>query len=198
MTETDRLLTVPSAVMQQQNEMVAALAKPGEAIVESLTPAKAHLLHMAVGMIGELIEMHDASDRENAVEEAGDFEFYFTGFMQGINATEEELRETEVEIGHTNFLSTVGVLLDLTKKFTVYNKDVDRDLFVQQLVRVGYFMDNVYVQTAEQQSNTDPITREEAIRHNINKLWTGENARYSSGSYSDEQAQARADKVDQE
>lgn len=72
--------------------MVAALAKSGRAIIESLTPDKAHALHMAVGISGEAGELLDAVkksviynkpiDRENIVEELGDLEFYMEGLRQ--------------------------------------------------------------------------------------------------------------------
>lgn len=76
------------------NAMVAALAKPGAAIVESLDPEKAHLLHMAIGIAGEAGELLDAIkkhviynkviDLKNVVEELGDLEFYMEGMRQGI------------------------------------------------------------------------------------------------------------------
>lgn len=81
-------------------KMVEALAKPGEAIVEEMTPFKAHLLHMAVGISGEAGELLDAIkkaviynkpiDRENVIEELGDLEFYMEGLRQGLGLSREE------------------------------------------------------------------------------------------------------------
>jgi NTP pyrophosphatase (non-canonical NTP hydrolase) len=75
--------------MSEFEAMVDALAKPGEAILASLTPEKAHLLHMAVGIAGEAGELLDAikkhviynkePDLKNIVEELGDLEFYMEG-----------------------------------------------------------------------------------------------------------------------
>jgi len=45
--------------MTTHNEMVRALTKPGTEILESLTPAKAHLMHMAMGISGEAGETLD-------------------------------------------------------------------------------------------------------------------------------------------
>jgi len=80
-------------------EMVMTLAKPGEDIIESLTPQKAHLLHMAVGIAGEAGELLDAIkkhvvynkplDYRNVIEELGDLEFY----MEGLRAKLAILRE---------------------------------------------------------------------------------------------------------
>lgn len=81
-------------------DMVKGLAKPGEAIVDSLTPEKAHQLHMAVGISGEAGELLDAIkksviynkplDRENVIEELGDLEFYMEGLRQGLGITRRE------------------------------------------------------------------------------------------------------------
>lgn len=75
-------------------DMVAKLAKPGEEILPTLTPEKVHLLHMAMGAVGELGELADAIkkhvfydkplDMEHTVEEAGDLEFYLEGLRQGL------------------------------------------------------------------------------------------------------------------
>jgi NTP pyrophosphatase (non-canonical NTP hydrolase) len=82
------------------HDMVSTLAKPGEAIIESLSPEKAHLIHMAIGVSGESGELLDAIkkhviynkavDRENVIEELGDLEFYMEGLRQGLNITREE------------------------------------------------------------------------------------------------------------
>ena len=87
-------------------KMVEALAKPGEAIVEEMTPFRAHLLHMAIGISGEAGELLDAIkkaviynkpiDRENVIEELGDLEFYMEGLRQGLGITREETLQTNV------------------------------------------------------------------------------------------------------
>lgn len=81
-------------------DMVKALAKPGQAIVDSLTADKAHNLHMAVGACGEAGELIDAVKRqaiygkpldlENVIEELGDMEFYMEGLRQGLGITREQ------------------------------------------------------------------------------------------------------------
>lgn len=88
-------------------DMVQGLAKPGEAIVESLTPEKAHQLHMAVGISGEAGELLDAIkkaviynkqlDRENVIEELGDLEFYMEGLRQGLGITRQETIRANVQ-----------------------------------------------------------------------------------------------------
>lgn len=81
-------------------ELVTALVKPGAAILETLSPEKADLLHAAVGVSGEAGELLDAVkkhviynkpiDRENVVEELGDLEFYMEQLRQNLGITREE------------------------------------------------------------------------------------------------------------
>lgn len=81
-------------------DMVKSLAKPGDAIIQTLTPETAHQIHMAIGVSGEAGELLDAVkkaaiynkpiDRENVIEELGDLEFYMEGLRQGLNITRDE------------------------------------------------------------------------------------------------------------
>src|SRR5436309_15555689 len=87
--------------------MVKTLAKPGQDIIDSLTPEKAHLWHMATGVSGESGELEDAikkhviynkpADRANVVEELGDIEFYIEGIRQGLGITREETIAANIE-----------------------------------------------------------------------------------------------------
>lgn len=82
------------------SEMVASLAKPGADIIASLTPEKADLLHMAVGVSGESGELLDAVkkyvvynkdlDRENVKEELGDIYFYLDRIHQVTGISRED------------------------------------------------------------------------------------------------------------
>jgi len=86
--------------------MVAALVKDGQLIIDELTPAKAHDLHMVVGISGEAGELLDAVkkaviynkplDRENVVEELGDIEFYMEGLRQSIGITRQETIDSNI------------------------------------------------------------------------------------------------------
>jgi NTP pyrophosphatase (non-canonical NTP hydrolase) len=82
------------------SEMVSILVKPGQDIIQTLTPQKADLLHMTIGVSGESGELLDAVkkhiiynkplDLENVIEELGDLEFYLEGIRQNLNITREE------------------------------------------------------------------------------------------------------------
>ncbi|MCI4435421.1 MAG: nucleoside triphosphate pyrophosphohydrolase family protein [Ignisphaera sp.] len=82
-------------------QFVMNLVKSGEAIIETITPEKAHLLHMAVGISGEAGELLDAVkktciynkelDLENVIEELGDIEFYMEGLRSSLGLTRDDI-----------------------------------------------------------------------------------------------------------
>lgn len=75
-------------------QMVHALVKPGQDVVDEMTPMKANIMHMAVGISGEAGELLDAIkkhvfynkplDMVNVIEELGDLEFYMEGLRQEV------------------------------------------------------------------------------------------------------------------
>jgi NTP pyrophosphatase (non-canonical NTP hydrolase) len=85
------------------SEFVAALTKPGQAVLSGLTPQTAHLMHMAIGISGEAGELLDAVkkaaiyckslDLTNIVEELGDLEFYMEGLRASLNISRGEVIE---------------------------------------------------------------------------------------------------------
>ncbi len=88
-------------------ELVKALAKPGQEIVDSISAQDAHLLHMAVGVSGEAGELLDAVkkaviyrkpvDIENIKEELSDLEFYIEGIRQIFGFTREEVVQYNID-----------------------------------------------------------------------------------------------------
>lgn len=76
-----------------------------------------------------------------------------------------------------------GELLDAVKKVAIYAKPVDRENVVEELGDLEFYMEGL-----RQGLN---ITREETLEANIKKL----SKRYGSLKYSNEAAQARADKA---
>lgn len=75
-----------------------------------------------------------------------------------------------------------GELLDAIKKGAIYNKPLNRENIIEELGDIEFYMEGLRQGLG--------ITREETIEANIAKL----GVRYSSGTYSDKQAQERADK----
>ena len=75
-----------------------------------------------------------------------------------------------------------GEIVDAIKKHVIYKKPLNRLNLVEELGDIEFYLENL--------RQIVGITREETITENIRKL----QQRYSKLSYSDEQAQARADK----
>ena len=87
----------------------------------------------------------------------------------------------------TGVSGEAGELLDAVKKHVVYAKDADINNIIVELGDLEFYMEGL-------RQHFD-ITRETTLKANEEKLMKGKNARYASGSYSDEQAQNRADKA---
>tara|TARA_R100000951_G_scaffold50728_3_gene42818 strand:+ start:73 stop:471 length:399 start_codon:yes stop_codon:yes gene_type:complete len=90
----------------------------------------------------------------------------------------------------TGVAGEAGELLDAVKKCAAYNKEIDRENVIEELGDLEFYMEGVRQNLG--------ITREETLDGNMVKLLKGDMknlARYASGSYSDEQAQERADKT---
>lgn len=75
-----------------------------------------------------------------------------------------------------------GELLDAIKKAAIYNKVPDLKNIVEELGDLEFYMEGL--------RRAFMISREETLQANIDKL----SVRYSTGSYSNQQAQDRADK----
>lgn len=81
-------------------------------------------------------------------------------------------------------MTELGELGTTIKAYLFYRKPIDHENLVEELGDVEFFLEGLRQRLR--------ITREETLAHNINKL----NRRYGSGSFSNEQAQARADKAE--
>ena len=91
MTLNDEPLTM------DYSHFVRRLSKPGQDILAEMTPERANLMHMAIGIAGEAGELLDAIkkhvvygkplDMTNVIEELGDMEFYQEGMRQAIGVS---------------------------------------------------------------------------------------------------------------
>lgn len=194
--------------MQAHQEMVTRLAKPGHAILDTMTPAKSHLLHMAIGISGEVGELiaglhtynrHTQNLRaisecyENVLEELGDIAFYVEGLLQGVGLTHDSVAkvlidgENSVEVSY-DLAEGIAIysanILDTVKKHVIYNKVVDEKVLLDNLCGLEYHLEEIRMFAG--------VSREDTLAHNIAKL-TGDKGRYKQG-YSDKAAQERADK----
>lgn len=178
--------------MNEYTQMVKDLAKPGKDIIAALTPEKAHLLHMAVGLsgeVGELLEHQLEKDvpGSTVVEELGDCEFYFEGLCYPYNISLVPPKSTfPYPISVIKLAVEAANTLDLIKKMVIYNKHIADDEIVNQLIKVRVALSHV-----EDYYGYSLMRVKEANTH---KLLKGKNARYKDGKYSDTAAQERADK----
>jgi len=177
------------------NEMVSRLAKPGEVILASMTPAGCHKLHMLIGLNGEYFELtaaYNAMDKVNFREESGDFHFYMEGIAQAYNVQLFMLPRPKTDHGGyvlRAFNQALGDLTDLVKKEAIYCKE---DLLPKILTALGELYFAFAALLAKGGFSIDDIRRA-----NMDKLLYGENgkrARYAQGRYTDQQAIDRADK----
>lgn len=95
------------ATMGDHEEMVEKLCKNPAEIVNEMTLTKAHLLHMVLGVAGEVGELVDAIkkhcfydkplDYVNLAEELGDLEFYLAGLRQGLQLKREGILQGNID-----------------------------------------------------------------------------------------------------
>lgn len=100
----------------------------------------------------------------------------------------EELTHQQADVLHmaVGISGEAGELLDAIKKWTIYQKNLDRNNVIEELGDLEFYMEGI------RQSLS--ITREETLDQNIRKL----SIRYTKMCYSNEAAHARADKLPQE
>lgn len=181
-------------------ELVKALVKPGAVIAAEMTPTEADLWHAGTGVIGEAVEILEAHmesminalpiDTDNILEELGDMEFYIEQTRQNLGV---ERDETVGMIGmipsmggfpeSCTLVTVANGLFDNIKKVVVYKKPIDRDKMVSLLTVMEMVMDHIRVEYG--------LTRDQVLDGNIAKL----SVRYAGLTYSNEAAQARADKA---
>lgn len=94
--------------------------------------------------------------------------------------------KAELLHGAIGVCTEAGEVLDAVKKFVIHESDLDTVIenVIEELGDLEFYMRAVRRNLG--------ISRDETLEGNIEKL----NRRYASGTYSDEQAKARADKED--
>ena len=194
----------------EQFKMVKNLAKPGEAIVETLTPRKAHLYHMTTALFGEAWEIKRHSSRSNLISELGDFKFYLYGIYQEFDLTMDQILSLDIDyeipledrfdllVDHSYFL------FDLSKKWiihakaskflhTIQHEGAEDAIFERQLnnsiLVLFYKIEKTFAAILESHGLTD----DEILEANQVKLVKGTKPRHASGVYSDEAQTSRAD-----
>lgn len=163
--------------------------------IEDGTNPYGTLMHAAVGVVGEAIELRDFKDKAHFIEEAGDLEFYLEALKQAIFALNGSVPEAvifeadEGELEYNvfgNIVSAGGDIVDFAKKSWVYRKPLHSQELVNSAEIVCQHLNWLY--------NHFGTTREEVLYENQVKL-IGPEGRFRDGFYSDAAAIARADKA---
>lgn len=177
-------------------EMVARLAKNGAEIKEDLTAGSTHILHMAVGIsgeVGELLLALHLNDHPNIVEELGDIFFYleglsFLGFDKIDLDKQDSLFQNVMNMPPRIALAVASAdLLDYAKKISVYALYRKPELMLalaQRCLLVDFIIEQIMVEQGG-------ISKEECLLANKKKLFK----RYAGFNYSNDAADKRADKT---
>lgn len=177
--------------IEQFPHMVTTLAKDGGQILSEMEAHQMHLTHMAIGLMGEVVELFDAvanQDVGNILEELGDIEFYFEGACQWAEIRPSHDGQVEPALTADDLLVIInrraGEILDTAKRVSIY-QDKKNDLVSRmrdQLSSMRWLLDSLY--------GALNIGRESALKANMEKLAI----RYNGYNYSNDAATARADK----
>jgi hypothetical protein len=185
-------------------EMQKSLAKDGEKLAEfsGKSPGVLHRLHMAIGIsseVGEIIECitDPGMEREDLLEEIGDYEFYAFGLRDDIDLSREDvlnwLKDERLAMDswgesmceENRMAAASGRVLDLIKKEWAYEQTVDylaENGLIYWLAKLEEAVMDICL--------AERVTRAEALEHNWNKL----GQRYRDHKFTNEAAEARADK----
>jgi len=210
--------TLNITIENYASDFVAKLTKPPHLILASLVLSgdvnfdsyddyaescgKIHLLHMAIGVTGEVVEfmeacvIQDADESDTVVEELGDILFYLVGMFRELKLEgywydylpdgygDNSLTESPLT-GYESFVLAAGNLLDAVKKAVIYNDDTKLPL-IQNCWRecMKEFQTALW-------HLLDYNLLGAVIAHNVDKL----SKRYKELTYSDEAAAVRADKL---
>ena len=112
------------------------------------------------------------------------FEDMVRALVKSGDAILRELSPIQADLLHmgVGVSGEAGELLDAIKKNTIYGKPLDIENVVEELGDLEFYMEHI--------RQIVGVTRQQTIDANIQKL----GKRYSSGAYSNAQAQTRADK----
>jgi NTP pyrophosphatase (non-canonical NTP hydrolase) len=194
------------SIFEDHKELVDKLVKDPETLLAEQTALKMDMMHMAIGIAGECTEvLKDVLESlgaaitqggnalvygPNIKKELGDIAFYVVHMKDLVGVDYRELAcgpldlVSQADIVAASQLAVDGGdLLDLVKKFTVYNEASPRG---QEIKAKLEDLDRSLLRVCRMVG----ITYEEALEGNLQKL----RARYGS-TYSDASAKARADET---
>lgn len=164
--------------------------------------ADLNLIHMALGLSGEALELVLHTDQENLKEELGDLMFYVTGTMILISERLKSAIHLHVDTPYmieeaigfgttepiTSLIKCIEKATDLCKKVVFYRQETIKNS--SQLV-----IDAIWGNLREilyRMEGQIPLV--DLMNHNSQKLAKGANARYKGGKFTEQEAAERRDK----
>lgn len=194
--------------IQKHKEMTIRLAKPGEAILKSLSAFDCDFTHMGGCLGGEASELFDAVNEYmgseatatgDLLEELGDYAFYLVKCSSFFDRPWHG-RVSSIPSPNNNCVELMrlgGHFWDVVKRAVIYRKPIDApDSKYNGRTLAAVSVD--YLNQMEERFNAIMtfynFNLEEVLEANYEKLAGVDKGRYSSGSYSDQQAQERKDK----
>lgn len=164
--------------------MVNALAKPGADILASLTPTDVGVLRDYVGWFCNAGDDLDLAKKFIIYQKrafSARIEESHAVPLESLDLTPEKMHALHMAIG---IAGEAAELLNAVSNHVLYNTPLDEANAIEEMGDLEFYMEGFrqFLLT----------TREAILKANIAKL----EKRYASLSYSDQQAQARADKVE--
>lgn len=129
------------------------------------------------------VTIEQAVRSELTIVFTGGTELYYGEFVRHLTKNMGSYKQ-DVMHAAVGIAGEAGELLDAVKKHWAYDKPIDRANMIEELGDLEFYMAALRMLIG--------ASRTEVLSANAAKL----SVRYASGSYSNEQAQARADKVD--
>lgn len=144
------------------------------------------LMHAAIGVLGEVMELQDAVDQANAHEELGDLHFYIQAMYNHFQAPRplrfSMTRTASYDYSFELLRQAATDLHDKAKKHWIYSKPIVFNDLYESLSILEKALGDLTLWWGS--------TPENLILGNMRKLVV----RYPGGTYTDAAAQARADK----
>lgn len=181
-------------------QLVKNLFKPGQDILNTLTPVKCNVLHAVLGLASEIEELRslffeEQVDVPHVIEEVGDCLFYIEALQQNIDFSlildlsyMHIPRHLEGEKVDEYLTLGLEALLTEIKAHIMYAKPLEEKHIVNIYTGLYYIKQSLQLIIR----NFD-ITIEECKKENIAKLLK----RYPTGSFSDTHAKERLDKQEE-
>lgn len=167
-------------------ELVVSLKKAGSDIAKDLKDnleRKVVLLSEATAMINQADKL-DRAKKQAIYNKALGIRAVGLDLSASTPLTRAKLTPEQADLLHmaVGIAGEAGELLHAVMSHILNDEPIDYENVIEELGDIEFFMEGF--------RQNQGITREETISQNISKLST----RYSEGSYSDTQAQTRADK----